>query len=336
MAKVIASPLMTTMLALGLIVLAALLPVHATEERANPLTPALLDAVVHVETRIPPDARTASYLGTEREGSGVVIDSDGLIVTIGYLVMEAMAAQVTGPDGKTVLASVVGFDNESGLGLLRANEKLGVKPLRIGSASGLHEKTPALVASASDTQPVIVTSRRSFAGYWEYLLEDAIFTAPPIEDWGGAALIGADGRLLGIGSLLVPNAIKGADPHPGNMFVPIDLLEPVLADLLTTGRPSGPARPWLGLNLAPSGDGLVVMRVSADGPAKKAGIERGDRVLAVAGQPIRDLADFYRKVWAQGAAGVAVPLTVEQDSIRRELSVPSIDRYRYLKLNTSY
>ena len=292
--------------------------------------------MVRIQTRVPPDARTAPYLGTEREGSGVVIDGDGLIVTVGYLVMEAMAAEVTGRSGKPVLATIVGFDNESGLGLLRANEKLGVRPLRIGRAGQLSEQAPVLLASAGQAQPATVVSRRAFVGYWEYLLEDAIFTAPPLADWGGAALIGTDGRLLGIGSLQVPNAAGPRTAVPGNMFVPIDRLEPVLADLLTTGRPGGAHHPWLGLNLAPVGDGLVVMRVNADGPAAKAGLSRGDRVLEVAGQRVSDLADFYRRIWAQGEAGVAVPLTVEQDGQRRELRVPSVDRYRYLKLNSSY
>lgn len=307
----------------------------ARAERAT-LPPDLLDAVVRIGTHVPPDARTAPYLGTEREGSGVVIDGDGLIVTIGYLVMEAMTAEVTGRSGKPVLATIVGFDNESGLGLLRAQDKLGLRPLRIGRAGDLAEATPVLLASAASARPATIVSRRVFAGYWEYLLEDAIFTAPPLEDWGGAALIGADGKLLGIGSLRVPDAAGGRTPLPGNMFVPIDRLEPVLADLLTAGRPGGAHHPWLGLNLAALGDGLVVMRVNGDGPAAKAGLARGDRVLAVAGQEVRDLADFYRKIWAQGAAGVAVPLTVEQDGERREIRVPSVDRYRYLKLNSSY
>jgi serine protease Do len=312
------------------------LPAPAAEERAAGLPPDLLDAVVRIATRVPPDARTAPYLGTERVGSGVVIDGDGLIVTIGYLVMEAMAAEVTGRLGKPVLATIVGFDNESGLGLLRAQEKLGLRPLRLGRAGALAERMPVLLASAGHAQPATIVSRRVFAGYWEYLLEDAIFTVPPLADWGGAALIGPDGKLLGIGSLQVPDAMGLPVPAPGNMFVPIDRLEPVLADLLTAGRPGGAHHPWLGLNLAPLGDGLVVIRVSNDGPAAKAGLSRGDRVLAVAGQKVRELADFYRKIWAQGAAGVAVPLTVEQDGERREIRVPSVDRYRYLKLNSSY
>ncbi len=299
------------------------------------LRPELLDAVVKVETRIPPDARTAPFLGTERQGSGVVIDGDGLVLTVGYLVMEAMAAEVTGPSGKPVLANIIGFDLDSGLGLLRASEPLGVKPMRLGHSAELAEKQAVLAASATGVRPVTVVSRRVFAGYWEYLLEDAIFTAPPVPEWGGAALIGADGKLLGIGSLQVPSATPD-EGSPGNMFVPIDQLKPVLADLLALGRPAGPRRPWLGLNVAPLGDGIIVIRVSSGGPAEKAGLSHGDRVLAVDGEKVSDLADFYRKVWATGPAGTIVPLTVVQDGETVEIKVPSIDRYRYLKLDTSY
>jgi S1-C subfamily serine protease len=321
-----------------LALLIALAPARAGEEdAARPnLTRDLVKAVLRVDVQVPPGARTARYLGTERHGTGVLIDGDGLIVTIGYLITEAMAAQVTGPSGKPVIATIVGFDSDSGLGLLRANEPLGVKPIRLGHAAPLAAKETVLLASAGEVQPGQVTARRPFAGYWEYLLDDAIFTEPPLDDWSGAALIGADGTLLGIGSLLVPNTSGGGGLHPGNMFVPIDHLKPVLADLLTLGRPGDPPHPWLGVNVAPAGDGLVIMRVSQESPADKAGLSRGDRVLAVAGQPVKDLADFYRKVWAQGDAGVSVPLTVQQDGERHEVKVPTMDRYRYLKLDTTY
>ena len=320
---------------LALLALAAA-PARAAEEHAAPLSPALLDAVVHVETRVPAEARTAGLLGTERQGSGVVIDDDGLIVTIGYLVMEAMAAEITTRDGKPVLAAIVGFDNESGLGLLRAQEKLAVKPIRIGSAKGVAVETPVLLAAAGRAQPAKISSRRPFAGFWEYLIDDAIFTTPPLTDWSGAALIGEDGKLLGIGSLLVGNAGESGGPLPGNLFVPIDLLEPALGDLLTAGRPQGAPRPWLGLYLAPTDRGFLVLNVSTGGPAEKAGLSRGDRIVAVAGERVTGLAAFWRKLWAQGDAGVTVPLTIEQDGARRDIDVPSVDRYRYLKLNTSY
>lgn len=305
-----------------------------------------LDAIVRVHAEIPPDARTAPFLGTTREGSGVVIDDAGLVVTIGYLITEAMAAQVTTAAGAASRAEIIGFDSESGLGLIRAAEPLNVRPMPIGTASGLAEKTPMMIAAFGGrafAQPAFVVSRRPFAGSWEYLLEDAIFTAPPYPEWSGAALIGPDFKLAGIGSLMVGDAGKAAPGQgaeregalPGNMFVPIDRLLPAMGDLLALGRPSAP-RPWLGVNLQDIGGRLVVSRVSRDGPADKAGVQDGDRVTAIGGARVSDLADFYRALWGRGNAGIAVDLTVTRGGETREIAVETIDRYRYLKLDTAY
>ena len=295
-----------------------------------------LEAVVRVHAEIPAEARTAVFLGTAREGSGVVIDDAGLVVTIGYLITEAMGAEVTTGSGKVSRADIVGFDIASGLGLMRAAEPLAVKPMPIGTANGLTEKTPVVVAGFGGpeaAQPAVVVSRRAFAGYWEYLLEDAIFTAPPHPAWSGAALLGPDGKLAGIGSLIVGDAKADL---PGNMFVPIDRLQPVMGDLLALGRPSTPPRPWLGVNLQELDGKLVVGRVASDGPSDSAGIRHGDRVTAIDGTPVHDLADFYRALWRRGAAGIAVRLTVTRQGEEREIQVKTIDRYRYLKLDTTY
>jgi S1-C subfamily serine protease len=233
-----------------------------------------LEAVVRVQAEIPAGARTASLLGTKRDGSGVVIDDAGLIVTIGYLITEAMAAEVTTAAGRASRAEIIGFDTESGLGLLRAAEPLEVKPMPIGTAKGLAERTPLIVAGhggAEAAQAAVVVSRRTFAGYWEYLLEDAIFTAPPCPAWSGAALIAPDGKLAGIGSLMVGDADSG---FPGNMFVPIDRLKPVMGDLIALGRPSS-TRPWLGANLQEIGGELVVRRVAPEGPARESSVAIG-------------------------------------------------------------
>jgi S1-C subfamily serine protease len=294
-----------------------------------------LEAIVRVQAEIPAEARTASLLGTRRDGSGVVIDDAGLIVTIGYLITEAMAAEVTTPAGKASRAEVIGFDTESGLGLLRAVEPLEVKPMPIGTAKGLAERTPVIVAGhggAEAAQAAVVVSRRTFAGYWEYLLEDAIFTAPPCLAWSGAALIASDGKLVGIGSLIVGDADGG---FPGNMFVPIDRLRPVMGDLIALGRPSS-VRPWLGANLQEIDGELVVRRVAPEGPADEAGIQHGDRVVAIDGSQVRDLADFYRALWSRGEAGITVELTVNRQGGQHEIGVRTIDRYRYLKLGTTY
>jgi S1-C subfamily serine protease len=315
----------------------ALLPVagpHASAEQGSD-PEHWLEAVVRLHTEIPSEARTTSFLGTTRGGSGVVIDDAGLIVTIGYLITEAMGAEVTTAAGKASRAKIIGFDTESGLGLLRAVEPLEVKPLPIGTAKGLAEKTPVIVAGHGGTeaaQPAVVVSRRTFAGYWEYLLEDAIFTAPPHPVWSGATLIAPDGKLAGIGSLIVGDADGG---FPGNMFVPIDRLGPVMGDLIALGRPSA-SRPWLGVNLQDLNGELVVRRVAPEGPAEAAGIRHGDRVVAIDGTEVHDLADFYRALWGRGEAGITAKLTVTRHGEQHEIGVKTIDRYRYLKLGTSY
>ncbi len=295
-----------------------------------------LEAIVRVHAEVPAEARTAAFLGTARDGSGVVIDDAGLVVTIGYLITEAMGAEVTTGSGKVSRADIVGFDIASGLGLLRASEPLAVKPLPIGTAKGLVEQKPVVIAGFGGpeaAQPAVVVSRRTFAGYWEYLLEDAIFTAPPHPAWSGAALLGADGRLAGIGSLIVGDAEAGL---PGNMFVPIDRLPPVMSDLLALGRPSTPPRPWLGVNLRDLDGELVVGRVASEGPSDIAGIRHGDRVTAIDGIPVRGLAEFYRALWRRGDAGITVRLTVIRQGEDHEIEVKTTDRYRYLKLDTTY
>ena len=295
-----------------------------------------LEAIVRIHADVPAEARTAPYLGTSRDGAGVVIDDAGLIVTIGYLITEAMGAEVTTASGRVSRADIVGFDVGSGLGLLRAAEPLAVKPLPIGTAQALSEKTPVVVAGAGGpeaAQPAVIVSRRTFAGYWEYLLEDAIFTAPPHPAWSGAGLLAPDGKLAGIGSLIVGDAAGGV---PGNMFVPIDRLQPVMGDLLALGRPSTAPRPWLGVNLRELDGKLVVGRVASDGPGDRAGIRHGDRVTAIEGTSVGDLAGFYRSLWRLGDAGVTVKLSVSRQGRERDLEVRTIDRYRYLKLDTTY
>ena len=296
----------------------------------------LLSAVVSVHAEVPADARTAHSLGTERQGSGVVIDDGGLIVTIGYLILEAETVEVVDRGGAHSPAEILAYDHASGFGLVRALHKLDAAPLPLGDSSKLDADSLVVVASREDeaaAAPAVVVSRRPFAGYWEYLLERAIFTAPPRLGWGGAALIDADGRLVGIGSLFVGDAVPGPRPRPGNMFVPIDALKPILADLLTQGRSSAPPRPWIGVYAGEVGGGLLVTRLAAGGPAARAGIAEGDVILAVGDRPVDGLADFYRKLWAQGSAGVEVRLTVQRDAATRDITIKSQDRYSWLRLD---
>ena len=298
----------------------------------------LVSAVVRIKTHVNPEGRTVEGLGREREGSGILIDNDGLVLTIGYLMVEAYAAEVVDNSGRTVPASVVGYDHETGFGLLRTMEPLKLKPMPLGKSADVKERDPVLVASFGGPDMVAgayVVAKREFAGNWEYMLDEALFTAPPHPAWSGAALINREGKLVGVGSLIVGDAAGGSDKTPGNMFVPIDRLLPVLGDLISDGRVAGPGRPWLGVNTDELRGRLFVSRVTPGGPAEKAGLKRGDVVVGVNGEPPKNLADFYRKVWAQGAAGTTVAIDVLQDSQVRRVEIKSINRLYHLKLKTT-
>ncbi len=297
-----------------------------------------LSAVVAVQAKIQPNARSAATLGNQRRGSGAVV-RDGLVLTIGYLVIEAESIQVTGADGRTVPATLAGYDHASGFALLRLVGPFAGKPLQLGDSAALAERDPAMVVTAAAREEptlVYVVSRRPFSGSWEYMLDSAIFTYPPVMDWSGAPLIGGKGELLGIGSLVVPDAGEPGTQSPGNMFVPVELLKPILADLIANGRRSGPARPWLGVNADEVRGRLFVSRVSPEGPAERAGLRAGDIVLAVGGEPVTTLAEFYRKVWGRGAAGSEVRLKVLQGAQLRDLTVRSIDRVDYFRASKTY
>ena len=309
---------------------------------AAPLRAATLEdivsAVVRIKTAITPDGQTVSSLGREREGSGVVIDEDGLVLTIGYLMVEAQGATITTNAGRAVPATVVGYDHESGFGVLRTIEPLRIKPLPFGRAADVKVRDPVLIASAGGaamTSPAYVAAKREFAGNWEYLLDEAIFTMPPHPAWSGAALISREGKLLGIGSLIVGDAAGNGEGTPGNMFVPIDRLLPILGDLIAEGRVAGAGRPWIGVAADETRGRLVVSRVTAGGPGERAGIRRGDAIVGVAGEAPQGLADFYRKLWATGAAGATVPLDVERDGDKRRVDVKSINRLDHLKLKST-
>lgn len=299
----------------------------------------IVSSVVRIKTFINPDGRTLQSLGREREGSGIVIDDSGLILTIGYLMVEAHAAEVASNDGRTVPAEIVGYDHDTGFGLLRTLVPLKVRPMTLGKSTDLKERDRVLIASAGGRErigPVDVVSKREFAGSWEYVLSDAIFTSPPFPTWSGAALINQKGELVGVGSLVIGDATGKGDGVYGNMFVPIDALPPILADLMSLGRVSGPGRPWLGVTTEEARGRLFVSRVMPESPAERAGLRRGDVIVSVNGEAPKNLADFYRKVWAVGEAGVTVPLDVMQDQERRRVEIKSINRLDHLRLKTTF
>ncbi|MDP2645256.1 MAG: S1C family serine protease [Desulfobacterales bacterium] len=298
---------------------------------------ATLGAIVRVRATVPETARSAARLGLEREGNGVAIDAKGHVLTIGYLILEAAEVEITGGDGQAVQASVVGYDHHTGFGLLKAARPLKVPVMELGDSARLAEGEPLVVAGYGGRQAaqgVRVVSLSEFAGAWEYLLDRAIFIAPSYDDYGGAALIDRRGRLVGIGSLISQVNIAGLGLLAANMFVPIDLLKPILADLISSGRPEKSSRPWLGIRSEEIHGRVFVLGVSSDGPSEKAGIRPGDLVLAVKEKPVTGLADFYRQTWALGPAGVEVPLQVLQGLVIRTIVVRSADRQEQLRFNT--
>jgi S1-C subfamily serine protease len=293
---------------------------------------AALQSVVLVHAEIPDEAFTASILGTERIGHGTVIGADGLVLTMGYLITEAETIWLTAHDGTVVPGHALAYDQVTGFGLILPLGHLGVAPIERGSAEATTVGDSVIVIGHGGVEHALdakVVSRREFAGYWEYLLEDALFTSPPHPQWGGAALVGQDGRLLGVGSLLVQEAV-GAETVDANMFVPIDLLDPILEDMKKLGRAARSPRPWLGMYTTPMQGSLVVGQLTQGGPAHKAGIRLGDVVLEVAGEPVADLADLFRRIWETGSAGAEVPLTLARGKSTSRVRVTSANRDDFL------
>jgi S1-C subfamily serine protease len=294
-----------------------------------------LDSVVSLRARVPDDAFTAETLGTDRAGQGVVIRADGLVVTIGYLIAEAEEVWLTTNKGRAVEAHVIAYDYESGFGLVQALGPLDAPALSLGDSHRLSPGDQVVVGGSGGCSHSIaaqIVACQEFAGYWEYLIDNAIFTVPAHPNWGGTALIGPRGDLVGIGSLQLQHQAAGGAVVPLNMSVPIDLLKPILDDLLTLGRIGKPPRPWLGFYTSEAEeDQISIIGLAGDAPAQRAGLRAGDNIHAVAGQAVTSLAEFYRAIWALGPAGVDVPLSVEREGDRFDVTITSADRARFMK-----
>jgi len=289
-----------------------------------------MGAVVRVRATVPPEATTARTLGSERQGNGILIDSEGLVLTIGYLIVEADSIEVQTRAG-AFQADFVAYDGDTGFGLVRARVLTGMRPMPFGESSQVEVGDSLHVGGfGEEAQAVRVVSRGEFVGYWEYLLDDALYAAPAFGEFGGAALI-SEGKLVGVGSILTTFELAGVGRVPCNMFVPIDLLKSILQELVRSGRSGSPPRPWLGLNAAEAEGRVVVTVVTAGGPAEQAGLRRGDIILAVEQAPVAGVAEFYRRVWSTGPAGVSVRLRVLQGNRIRELNVESTDRGERLR-----
>ncbi len=295
---------------------------------------AALSAVVSIRTEVPADAFTAQALGTERRGNGVVIGADGLILTIGYLITEAERVWLTSSQGTVAPGHVMAYDQATGFGLIQPLGRLATRALALGASDAVEPGDSVVVAGGRGPRDALssrVVAKRPFAGYWEYFLETALFTAPAHPHWGGAACIGPGGDLIGIGSLLVQEVAREGQALVGNMIVPTDLLPPILDDLLRLGHVDRPPRPWLGLFASDASDGVVVTGLAQAGPAARAGVVEGDQVTALDGEEVEDLGDLWRKLWAAGEAGVSVKLTVVRDGRSLDRLCQTADRASFLK-----
>src|SRR6201996_3984280 len=291
-----------------------------------------LNSVVGLHSIIPNDAFSADNLGTERAGNGVLID-DGLVLTIGYLITEAEAVWLHLGDGRVVQGHALGFDSETGFGLVQALGRIDLDPLPFGSSAAVKVGDEGILGRGGGrprSVPSQIAARQEFAGYWEYLLDEALFPHPAHPNWGGAGLISSRGELIGIGSLQLERERDGKSEHV-NMIVPIDLLKPVIDDLRKFGRVNKPARPWLGMFSAEIENKIVVVGISAKGPAARAELKAGDVILAVAGEKVSSQTQFYRKLWSLGPAGVDVPLTVYHEGVTFDVVLASTDRAKLLK-----
>ncbi|MBN9083305.1 MAG: signal protein PDZ [Rhizobiales bacterium 62-17] len=291
-------------------------------------------SVVALTARVPEEAFTAETLGTERVGNAVLINDRGLFLTIGYLITEAEEVWLRSNDGRTFAGTVIGYDQESGFGLVQALARLDLPHLPLGNSASARAGDAVIVAGAGGREHSVaarIVAKQEFAGYWEYVLDEAIYTAPAHPNWGGTALISETGELLGIGSLhLEQGGDKGERGHL-NMIVPIDLLKPILDDLVRLGRRSVPPRPWLGIYAAEIEDKVVVVGRSQRGPARRAELKNGDIVIAIGGKPINSLAQLYRTIYAQGDAGCDIPMTLHRDGVTFDVSVRSGDRTQMFK-----
>ena len=292
-----------------------------------------LNAVVGLSAVIPADAFTAEILGTERAGNGVLIRNN-VVLTIGYLITEAEAIWLTLFDGRAVPGTVLAYDQETGFGLVQALARLDVPPLPLGSSGQARVGDAVVIAGAGGRKHSLaarIVSKQEYAGYWEYVLDEAIFTTPAHPNWGGTAVISTGGELIGVGSLQLQRAQGAGTAGHLNMSVPIDLLKPILDDLMTMGRPNHPPRPWLGLYATEVEDKLVIAGLAKSGPAARANLRVGDMVLAVAGTKVDSLGGLFRQIWSVGQAGVEVPFTIYRDGRTFEAKVTSADRSRLLK-----
>jgi serine protease Do len=292
----------------------------------------LIQSVVKIESRVPSDAQSAENLGRARVGSGVILENQ-LVLTIGYLLLEADTVDIVTASGRRVPGSVAGYDHSTGFGLVRTALPISEPAIVIGDSDKVTEKQKVFTIGQGEAQAteLHIVSRKVFAGGWEYLIEKPLFTFPPVNNWSGAPLLTEDGTLVGIGSLVVNDAAVDRKGVPGNMFIPTNLLKPILEDLRAKGRRSGDVQPWLGMSTEINRGNLMVQRVSPKGPADLAGVAPGDIVLGVGNTKVTDQADFYRKLWGAGTAGSEISVRLLQGGDVKDVKIKSIDRMDFIR-----
>jgi len=319
-------------LALIFLALALVLPGPSEAQKSSPINPdssrRIMQAVVAVQVQVDAQAPSSRSLGQTRLGTGIVIDRD-LILTVGYLLIEAEDVDIVDSRRRKLPADVVAYDPVSGFGLVKTLVPLGLDPIPLGDSDAL--KLPRRLMTLGHSEPelteLFLVSRKPFAGTWEYMVEAPLMTVPAVNNWSGAGLFDDDGSLVGVGSLVVADATGGFNPKPGNLYIPVNLLKPILADLLQNGKRSGPPQAWLGIHSQPHpSGGLQIQRVSPESPAAAAGLQRGDRILSLDNQTVADLSDFYRRLWAKGPAGSRIEITFLRDGVSRKIQMVSADR----------
>jgi len=298
-----------------------------------------LSSIARLTSEVPEDAFSARTLGTERQGNAILLNEEGILLTIGYLVVDAHTITLHAKGGKEVQAELVGYNHESGFALIHALSPLDVPPVTMGTAEDLETDEPVIIApygGVDHSISAVVVSRREFAGSWEYMLDSAIFTAPIHPNWSGAALLRRDGTLCGVGSLWVNDAEEGRNESPGNMFVPIDLLKPIYNDMASTGLAQGPQRPWIGMYTAEAMNRLFVSGVIPDAPADIAGVEPGDLVYGINDDDTNSLPEFYRKLWSTGEAGTKIILNLRRDGEDIDVNVETDSRYSFMEKRSNH
>jgi len=288
------------------------------------------ESIVSVRSIVPSEARTAASLGVEREGNGVAIDEKH-ILTIGYIVIESESIEIGLPDGRRLPAKLVGYDHTTGFGIIKSIVPLKMPSLKLGDSDNIDSEQDLLILPSPNRGAgsiVRSVSRRPFTGWWEYFVENPIYTTPSNGLWAGAPILNNNGEILGIGSLFVSESVPGIF-SPGNMSVPINLLKPILEDLISSGRRKSKIQPYLGISSDDSNNQIIVTRISDGGPAFQAGIRPQDIIVTINGSQVSDLKSFYQKLWKSGEAGITIELSVLRRGTIMNFSVKTVDRLDY-------